>query len=64
MSSKYTTIKEFLSSIILMNVVGALVKPKGINNHLKLSSLDLSVFFHTSFVIDLTCKYYRSDMKI
>jgi hypothetical protein len=53
MSSKYMTTKEFvnghkISSIILMNVVGALVKPKGMTNHSKRPSLDLKVVFHTS----------------
>jgi hypothetical protein len=52
-SSKYTTKKYFLnaqkiSSIILMNVVGALVNPKGMTNHSKRPYLDLMVVFHTS----------------
>jgi hypothetical protein len=37
-----------ISSIILMNVIGALVKPKGMTNHSKRPSLDLKVVFHTS----------------
>jgi hypothetical protein len=58
MSSKYTTTKEFvnghnISSIIHMNVVRELVKPKGMTNHSKRPSLDLKVVFHTSvFSID------------
>jgi hypothetical protein len=54
MLSKYTTTKELVkglntSSIILMKVVGALVKPKGMTNHSKRPSLDFKVVFHTSF---------------
>jgi hypothetical protein len=53
MSSKYTTTKELVkdlntSSINLMKLVGAFVKPKGMTNHSKISSLDLKVVFHTS----------------
>jgi hypothetical protein len=53
MSSKYTTTKELvkgcnISSIILMKVVGEFVKPKGMNNHSKGTSLDLNEVFHTS----------------
>jgi hypothetical protein len=33
-------------SIILMNVFGALVKPKSMNNHIKMPCLDLKVVFH------------------
>jgi hypothetical protein len=54
MSSKYTTRKEFVNgrnilSIICMNVVGALVKTKGMTNHSNMNSLKLKVVFHTSF---------------
>jgi hypothetical protein len=53
MSSKYTTTKELVkglntSSINLMKVVGAFVKPKGMTIHSKRPSLDLKVVFHTS----------------
>jgi hypothetical protein len=53
MSSIYTTTKELVkglntSSINLMKVVGAFVKPKGMTNHSKIPSLDLKVVFHTS----------------
>jgi hypothetical protein len=53
MSSKYTTTKELVnglntSSINLMKVAGAFVKPKGMTIHLKIPSLDLKVVFHTS----------------
>jgi hypothetical protein len=53
MSSRYTTTKELVkglntSSINLMKVVGAFVKPKGMTDHLKRPSLDLKVVFHTS----------------
>jgi hypothetical protein len=46
------TTKEFvnnfkISSIILINVVGALVKPKGMANHSKRPSLEFKVVFHT-----------------
>jgi hypothetical protein len=52
-SSRYMTTKDFVNegnilSIIFMNVVGELVKPKGMTNHLKRPSLDLKVVFHTS----------------
>jgi hypothetical protein len=48
----HMTTKEFLnghkiSSIILMNVVGELVKPKYMIDHSKRPSLDLKVVFHT-----------------
>jgi len=36
------------SSINLMKVVGAFVKPKGMTNHSNRSSLYLKVVFHTS----------------
>jgi hypothetical protein len=53
MSSRYTTTKELVkglntSSINLMKVVGAFVKPKGMTSHSKRPSLDLTIFFHTS----------------
>jgi hypothetical protein len=53
MSSKYATTKDLVkglntSSINLVKVVGAFVKPKGMTNHLKTPSLDLKVVFHTS----------------
>jgi hypothetical protein len=53
MSSKYTTTKELVkslntSSINLMKLVNAFVKPKGMTIHSKRPSLDLKVFFHTS----------------
>jgi hypothetical protein len=53
MSFKYTTTKELvkglnISSINLMKVVGAFVKPKGMTNHSKIPYLDLKVVFHTS----------------
>jgi hypothetical protein len=53
MSSKYTTTKELVkgintSSINLIKVVGAFVKPKGMTNHSKKPFLDLKVVFHTS----------------
>jgi hypothetical protein len=52
MSSKYTTTKDLVkglntSSINLMKVVGAFVKPKGMTSHSKRPSLDLKVVFHT-----------------
>jgi hypothetical protein len=51
--SKYTTTKDLVkvlntSSINLMKVVGAFVKPKGMTNHSKRPSLDLKVVLHTS----------------
>jgi hypothetical protein len=54
MSSKYTTIKEFVkgintSSINLMKVDGAFVNIKGMTNHSKRPYLDLKVVFYTSF---------------
>jgi hypothetical protein len=36
------------SSINLIKVVGAFVKPKGMTNHSKRPSLDLKFVFHTS----------------
>jgi hypothetical protein len=53
MESRYTTKKELVkglntSSINLMKVVGAIVKPKGMSNHSKRPSLDLKYVFHTS----------------
>jgi hypothetical protein len=53
MSSKYTTTKELVkslntSSINLMKVAGAFVKPKGMTNHSRTPSLDLKAIFHTS----------------
>jgi hypothetical protein len=53
MSSKYTTRKELVkglntSSINLIKVVGAFVKPKGMTIYSKRPSLDLNVVFHTS----------------
>jgi hypothetical protein len=53
MSSRYTTIEELMkglntSSINLMKVVGAFVKPKVMTSHSKRPSSDLKVFFHTS----------------
>jgi hypothetical protein len=52
MSSKYTTTKELVkglntSSINLMKVASAFVKPKGMTNHSKRPYLDLKVVFHT-----------------
>jgi hypothetical protein len=51
-SSKYTTIKEYvinyeILSIILINIVGALANPKDMTNHSKRPSLDLKVVLHT-----------------
>jgi hypothetical protein len=53
MSSRYTTTKVLvkgrrISSIILIKVVGAFVKPKGMTNHSKRPSFDLKEVFHTS----------------
>jgi hypothetical protein len=53
MSSRYTTIKVLvkgrrISSIILMKIVGAFFKPKGMTNHPKRPSFELKVVFHTS----------------
>ena len=52
-SYRYTNMKEFvndhnISSIILMNVVGELVNPKGMANHSKMPYLELKVVFDTS----------------
>jgi cyanate permease len=52
-SYKHTTIKELVkglnvtSSINLMKVVGAFVKPNAMTNHSKKPSLDLNALFHT-----------------
>jgi hypothetical protein len=53
MSSRYTTTKELakvhkVSTIILMKVVGAFVKPNGMTNHSKRPSFDLKAVFHKS----------------
>ena len=53
MSSKYTTTNELVNghrmlSISLMKAAGAFVNLNGMTNHLKRSSLDLKVVFHTS----------------
>jgi hypothetical protein len=53
MSSRYTTTKVLVNghrilSIILMKVVGAFVKPKGMTNHSKRPSFDLKAVFYTS----------------
>jgi hypothetical protein len=53
MSSRYTTTKLLvkghgISSIILMKVVGAFFKPKGITSHSKRPSFELKVVFHSS----------------
>jgi len=53
MSSIYTTTKLLvngrrISSINLMKVAGAFVKPKGMTNHSKRPSFDLKAVFHTS----------------
>jgi hypothetical protein len=53
MSSRYTTTKELvkfykISSIILMKIVEAFVKPKGMTNHSKIPSFGLKKVFHTS----------------
>jgi hypothetical protein len=52
-SSRYTTTKVLvnghrISSIILIKVVGAFVKPKGMTSHSKRPYFDLKVVFHTS----------------
>jgi hypothetical protein len=52
MSSKYITTKILvkghrISSIILIKVVGAFFKIKGMTNHSKRPSFDLKVVFHT-----------------
>jgi acyl-CoA thioesterase len=52
MSSRYTTKKPLVkglntSSISLMKVVGAFTRPKGMDNHSKITSLDFKVVFHT-----------------
>jgi hypothetical protein len=53
MSSRYTTTKLMMkvrriSSIILIKVVGAFLKPKGMNNHSKRPYFDLKEVFPTS----------------
>jgi hypothetical protein len=53
MSYKYTTTKELVkglntSSINLVKVVSAFVRPKGMTNHSKRPYLDLKVVFQTS----------------
>ena len=53
MSFKYTTTKELVNgcnrlSIIIIKVVGAIVKPKGMTNHSKRPFIDLKAVFHTS----------------
>jgi hypothetical protein len=53
MSSKYITTKELVkglntSSINLMKVASAFVKPKEMTIHSKRRSFDLKVVFHTS----------------
>jgi hypothetical protein len=53
MSSIYTTTKELVkglntSSINLMKVDGAFVKPKGMTINSKRPSLDLKIVFYTS----------------
>jgi hypothetical protein len=51
-SSRYNTTKVLvkghkISPIILIKVVGALVKPKGMTNHSKILSFELKAVFHT-----------------
>jgi hypothetical protein len=58
MSSRYTTTKVLvnghrISSIILMKVVGAFVKPKGMTNHSKRPSFDLKAG------LPYICLFYR-----
>jgi hypothetical protein len=53
MSFIYTTTKELVKgckipSINLMKVDGAFIKKKCMTNHLKITSLDLKLVFHTS----------------
>jgi hypothetical protein len=53
MSSKYNTTKELVkglntSSINLMKVASAFVRPKGMTNHSKRPSLDLKFVFQKS----------------
>jgi hypothetical protein len=55
--SRYTTTKLLMnghkiSSIILMKVVGAFFKPKGMTNYSKIHSFDLKEHFHT-FVVSI-----------
>jgi hypothetical protein len=52
MSSEHTTTKVLvnghtISSIILIKVVGAFVKPKGMTNHSKIPYFDMKGIFHT-----------------
>jgi hypothetical protein len=66
MSSKYTTTKELvkglnISSINLMKVTGAFVRPKGMANHSKRPSLDLKVVFQTS--VGLMGTWWKADFK-
>jgi hypothetical protein len=61
MSSRYTTTKLLvngcrISSIILMKVARAFVKPNGMKNHSKIPSFDLKVVFHT-----FVCSWMRWD---
>jgi hypothetical protein len=44
-------------SIILINVVGLFVKPKGMSNHSKRCSFDLKEVFHTSVCSIVTWWY-------
>jgi hypothetical protein len=60
MPSKYTTTKELVkilntSSIKVIKVVGAFVKPKGMRIHSKIPYLDFKVVFHTSVGSMGTC---------
>jgi hypothetical protein len=53
MSSRYTTTKVLVKgcrilSIILIKVVGAFFKPKGMTYHSKVPSFDLKAVFHTT----------------
>jgi hypothetical protein len=53
MSSRYTMKKLLvkahrISPTILINVVGAFFKPKGMTSHSKIPYFDLKVVFHTS----------------
>jgi hypothetical protein len=66
MSSKYTTTKELVkglntSSIDLIKVVGAFVKPKGMTIHSKRPYLDFKVMFHTS--IDSMGTWWYPDFR-
>jgi hypothetical protein len=62
MSSKYITTKVLVKghripSIILIKVVGAFVKPKGMTSHSKRPSFDLKVVFH-KYVCSLGTWWY------